>query len=181
MLGCSYQISSQAFFQVNTPGAEVLFTKAFSFLSNSSDTKPSCLLDICCGTGTIGICAANSNDASGTINAHGIQSVIGIDICPSAIEDAKKNATMNNLQVLDTGVTEDIVSTSSKATTAWVASRAELVLDKILFCRNPSSTASDVDKEIFKIAQLTKNVDLCAIVDPPREVLFCICCYLLFY
>lgn len=40
--------------------------------------------DICCGTGTIGL-----------LMALRAQEVVGIDIVPSAIQDAKANATLN--------------------------------------------------------------------------------------
>ena len=42
------------------------------------------LLDVCCGTGTIGLCLAKS-----------VSKVIEIDICKEAIEDAKMNAKLN--------------------------------------------------------------------------------------
>jgi tRNA/tmRNA/rRNA uracil-C5-methylase (TrmA/RlmC/RlmD family) len=50
------------------------------------------VLDLFCGTGTIGQLAAK--------RANGIQ-LIGVDIVPEAIEDAKRNATANNLNGLD--------------------------------------------------------------------------------
>ncbi|KAG1446029.1 hypothetical protein G6F56_009710 [Rhizopus delemar] len=48
--------------------------------------KKTTLLDLCCGTGTIGITMANSVDK-----------VIGIEMIPEAIVDAKANAEMNNI------------------------------------------------------------------------------------
>ena len=42
------------------------------------------LLDICCGTGTIGLSLAQH-----------VKKVIGVDICKEAIEDAKINAELN--------------------------------------------------------------------------------------
>ena len=43
------------------------------------------VLDVCCGTGTIGLSVAKS-----------VKRVIGVDICKEAIEDAKINAEINS-------------------------------------------------------------------------------------
>ncbi|VDK23561.1 unnamed protein product [Taenia asiatica] len=44
------------------------------------------LLDVCCGTGTIGLCLADC-----------FEKVIGIELMPSAIENAKMNAKLNGI------------------------------------------------------------------------------------
>ena len=49
-------MSPYAFFQVNTPVAEVLYKNIGDWLSLRANTL---LLDVCCGTGTIGLCLAN--------------------------------------------------------------------------------------------------------------------------
>jgi len=48
-----FRVSPQAFFQVNTLGAEVLYKAAIDLAKLTPDTA---LLDVCCGTGTIGLC-----------------------------------------------------------------------------------------------------------------------------
>lgn len=48
----TFRISPQAFFQVNTAGAEILYKAAIDLVEPNEDTA---LLDICCGTGTIGL------------------------------------------------------------------------------------------------------------------------------
>lgn len=48
-----FRVSPQAFFQVNTLGAEVLYKAAIDLAEPTMDTA---LLDVCCGTGTIGLC-----------------------------------------------------------------------------------------------------------------------------
>jgi tRNA/tmRNA/rRNA uracil-C5-methylase (TrmA/RlmC/RlmD family) len=48
-----FRVSPQAFFQVNTLGAEVLYKTAIDLAELTPDTA---LLDVCCGTGTIGLC-----------------------------------------------------------------------------------------------------------------------------
>ncbi|KAI9255623.1 S-adenosyl-L-methionine-dependent methyltransferase [Phascolomyces articulosus] len=85
LLGCKFRISSSAFFQINTPAAEVLYTKCAEWCRINKDRKTT-LLDLCCGTGTIGITMAKSVDR-----------VIGIEMVPEAIEDAKLNASINNI------------------------------------------------------------------------------------
>lgn len=47
-----FRISPQAFFQINTLGAQVLYKAAIDLAKPNMDTA---LLDICCGTGTIGL------------------------------------------------------------------------------------------------------------------------------
>ena len=43
-------------------------------------------MDICCGTGTIGLCMASQ-----------VRSVIGVELIREAVEDAKKNAEENRI------------------------------------------------------------------------------------
>ena len=52
---------------------------------DSEEKSDIVLLDVCCGTGTIGLCMAKQ-----------VQKVIGIDICKEAIEDAIMNAKLNS-------------------------------------------------------------------------------------
>ncbi|KAI9021515.1 S-adenosyl-L-methionine-dependent methyltransferase [Phycomyces nitens] len=85
LLGCRFRISSSAFFQVNTPATELLYAKCAEWC-NIDKTKKTTLLDLCCGTGTIGITMAKSVDR-----------VVGIEMVPEAIVDAKANAQRNNI------------------------------------------------------------------------------------
>lgn len=55
ILGLKFRISPEAFFQVNTKGAETLYNTAIE-LAEPNDK--STILDVCCGTGTIGLCFA---------------------------------------------------------------------------------------------------------------------------
>ncbi|CAO3637772.1 unnamed protein product [Cunninghamella blakesleeana] len=86
ILGCTFRISSNAFFQVNTPACELLYSKCAEWC-NIDKTKKTTLLDLCCGTGTIGI-----------VNAHAVDRVIGIEMVPEAIVDAKANAERNGIK-----------------------------------------------------------------------------------
>lgn len=84
LLGLSYRVSAAAFFQVNTPGAEQLCTLLRSLCDCGPDTV---LLDVCCGTGTIGLSLASS-----------VKRVIGIELCVPAVHDARDNAKRNGVE-----------------------------------------------------------------------------------
>ncbi|OPJ89593.1 tRNA (uracil(54)-C(5))-methyltransferase-like protein [Patagioenas fasciata monilis] len=83
VLGLKFRISPDAFFQVNTDGAEVLYQAVGELIQAGGDTV---LLDICCGTGTIGLSLA-----------HQVSKVIGIEVVAKAIEDARWNAAFNGI------------------------------------------------------------------------------------
>lgn len=84
ILGKKFRVSPDAFLQVNTAAAEVLYEKIGSLAELDSD---SVLLDICCGTGTIGISLADR-----------CQKVYGVEIVEKAADDAKHNAKENGLE-----------------------------------------------------------------------------------
>lgn len=55
ILGLKFRISAASFFQINTKSAEVLYDLAIKMSKVNVETS---VLDICCGTGTIGLCFA---------------------------------------------------------------------------------------------------------------------------
>jgi len=77
MCGVPVEISPKSFYQVNTPAAERLYRQAAEFAQPSGKV----LLDLYCGAGTIGLSMAK--DA---------RSVIGAEIVPEAVENARRNA-----------------------------------------------------------------------------------------
>lgn len=82
-----FQILPQAFFQPNTQQAETLYEKT---LQAAALTGKEVVFDLFCGTGTIGIlCASHA------------KKVYGIEINPSAIENARKNAELNQIKNID--------------------------------------------------------------------------------
>ncbi|XP_053931780.1 tRNA (uracil-5-)-methyltransferase homolog B isoform X2 [Cuculus canorus] len=83
VLGLKFRISPDAFFQVNTGGAEVLYQAVRELSQAGGDTV---LLDICCGTGTIGLSLA-----------HQVSKIIGIEVVEKAVEDARWNAAFNGI------------------------------------------------------------------------------------
>ncbi|KAK1892637.1 tRNA (uracil-5-)-methyltransferase like A [Dissostichus eleginoides] len=96
MLGLKFRISPHSFFQVNTGAAEVLYSAVGEWAQLSEDST---VLDVCCGTGTIGISLAKR-----------VKKVIGIEMCQEAVEDAKVNAKLNGLSNIEfhCGKAEDV-------------------------------------------------------------------------
>lgn len=77
-----YCIGVNSFFQVNTLCMEVLYKK----IKEEAKVFES-LLDLYCGTGTIGIYLSDN-----------FKSVLGVEEIPSAIDDANNNSKINNLK-----------------------------------------------------------------------------------
>ncbi len=81
LCGKTFRISPKAFYQINPVQTQVLYEKAVEFAELSgTDT----VIDAYCGTGTIGI-----------IMAENAGSVIGVELNPDAVKDAKVNAKKN--------------------------------------------------------------------------------------
>jgi methylase of polypeptide subunit release factors len=57
------------------------------------------VLDICCGTGTIGICALKNSSSQGVQESSRSVAplLLGIELCAAAIENSKKNAQINGM------------------------------------------------------------------------------------
>lgn len=84
LCGIKVELSPLSFYQVNRSGAEKLYRIAADFASLSGNEL---LLDLYCGTGTIGLSMA-----------HLVREVIGVEIVKEAVENAKENAQRNNIQ-----------------------------------------------------------------------------------
>eukprot|EP00026_Physarum_polycephalum_P000471 Phypoly_transcript_00472.p2 GENE.Phypoly_transcript_00472~~Phypoly_transcript_00472.p2 ORF type:complete len:588 (-),score=89.43 Phypoly_transcript_00472:2960-4543(-) len=100
LLNQTFRISPHAFFQVNTLGAEVLYKIVRQWCAATPD---SILLDLCCGTGTIGQCIADS-----------VKEVLGIEMSEDAVADANVNAELNghkNVKYI-AGKVEDVLAKS---------------------------------------------------------------------
>ena len=83
----SFRVSYNSFFQVNSIGVEILYNKIKEYASlNGNDN----VLDLYCGTGTIGMFLANNS-----------KSVFGIEINKNAIEDAIYNKELNKIDNID--------------------------------------------------------------------------------
>ena len=84
LCGLSFRLSVPSFFQVNRAQTEVLYSKALE-LANLSGNET--VLDLYCGIGTISLALAKS-----------AKQVIGAEVVPEAIEDAKANAKRNGIE-----------------------------------------------------------------------------------
>ena len=83
LCGIEFNIAPQAFFQINPPQAEKLYMKALEY---ADVCREDLVFDLYCGAGTISLCLAR---AAGK--------VIGAEIVPQAIENAKANAAANGI------------------------------------------------------------------------------------
>lgn len=83
LLGKSFVISPNSFYQVNHSQCERLYEKAKEY---AGLTGSEVLLDLYCGVGTIGLTMAD-----------GAKRLVGIEIIPQAVENAKINAALNNI------------------------------------------------------------------------------------
>lgn len=90
MLGLSFEISMESFFQTNPKSAERLYTKAIDYVCDYAKDG-GVIMDLFCGTGTIGQLVAQRVNAG---------EIIGVDIVEEAIADAKRNAKRNKLEHL---------------------------------------------------------------------------------
>ena len=100
--GLKFQISPSSFFQGNTKGAEKLYQEIIDFAAITPSTT---VLDVCCGTGTIGLCCSKYS-----------KNMYGMEIIPQAIEDAKINAQVNEIKNshFSVGNSDDLIMTMIK-------------------------------------------------------------------
>ena len=82
--GFTFKISPKSFFQTNTKQAEKLYTITRDFAGLTGNEV---VYDLYCGTGSIGIFVSKL-----------AKKIIGVEVIADAIEDAKENAALNNIQ-----------------------------------------------------------------------------------
>ena len=92
-----YQISPLSFYQVNPKQTEKLYSKALEYAGLTGNET---VWDLYCGIGTISLFMAAK-----------ARKVYGVEIVPQAIEDAKNNARLNNIDNAEffVGKAEEIV------------------------------------------------------------------------
>ncbi len=83
LCGLRFRLSPLSFYQVNHDQAERLYRKAAE-VANLSGTET--LLDLYCGTGTIGLSMA-----------HKVRELVGVEVVQQAVEDARRNADENGI------------------------------------------------------------------------------------
>lgn len=84
LLGKTFQISAKSFYQVNTAQTEVLYQTAFEMAQLSENDV---VVDAYAGIGTIGISLADR-----------VKEVLGMEVIPEAVNDAKANAKRNGVE-----------------------------------------------------------------------------------
>lgn len=83
LCGLTFRLSVPSFFQINREQTEVLYSKALE-LAGLTGTET--VLDLYCGIGTISLCMARKAGR-----------VIGAEVVPQAVEDARANAARNGI------------------------------------------------------------------------------------
>ena len=99
LCGLTFDLSPAAFFQVNPMQTEVLYQTALNFAELRPDDR---LCDVYCGAGTISLMMARH-----------CKEVLGIEIVPQAIDNAKENAARNGITnaAFRCGAAEEVLPT----------------------------------------------------------------------
>ena len=84
LCGLNFRLSPRSFYQVNHHQAQRLYDAA---IAQAEITREDTVLDLYCGVGTITLCLAK---AAGK--------VIGVEVIPQAVEDARDNAKRNGIE-----------------------------------------------------------------------------------
>lgn len=92
LCGLKFRISLESFFQTNPASAERLYTKAMDYIFEEDPGERPYVLDLFSGTGTITQLLAQRNTS---------KKVVGVELVPEAVEDAKENARLNGFTNLD--------------------------------------------------------------------------------
>lgn len=82
-----FEIHPRAFFQPNTLGAELLYAEAIVKGGLSEEIRGKTVLDLYCGTGTIGLSLAPY-----------AEKVLGIELQKDAVANARRNAAANGIE-----------------------------------------------------------------------------------
>ena len=151
LCGRRFRISPLSFYQVNHDQAQRLYEKAAEFaLSDGAET----LLDLYCGAGTIGLTMADK-----------VEKLIGVEIVPEAVEDAKVNAALNGItnaeflcadaataaaQLRERGVTPDVIILDPPrkgCDEALIRTVAEMGPERIVYVScDPATLARDCER-----------------------------------
>lgn len=83
LCGCTFRISPQSFYQVNPVQTEILYKTAIEYARLG---RKETVIDAYCGIGTIGLVAAKR-----------AKNVIGVELNPDAVRDARINAKENKI------------------------------------------------------------------------------------
>ena len=165
LCGARLRLSPLTFFQVNTVQAERLYSLAGEYAEPTGKT----VLDLYCGAGSIGLAIAR--DAA---------RLIGSDVVPSAIENARQNARMNGVSnaryicgdakdvartLAEEGLRPDVIITDPPRKgmdEAVLQSIAAMAPDRLVYVScDPGTLARDLKR----LTELGFRPDRCAAVD----------------
>lgn len=92
-----FAISARSFYQINPDQTKVLYDQALQYAELNGDET---VIDAYCGIGTISLFLAQK-----------AKKVYGVEIVPEAIEDARRNAELNNIHNAEfaVGKSEDVI------------------------------------------------------------------------
>ena len=163
LCGLEFEIAPHAFYQVNRTQAEILYGKAAEYAALTGSEN---LLDLYCGTGTIGLSMA-----------HKAKKLIGAEIVPAAIENAKRNAARNHIEnaeflcgdaaqaakiLYDRGEKPDVIIIDPPrkgCDTALIATIAAMRPERVVYVScDPATLARDLkqfDESGYKIQAVT--------------------------
>ncbi|KRX02233.1 hypothetical protein PPERSA_04855 [Pseudocohnilembus persalinus] len=85
VLDYTFQVSPQSFMQSHTKMSEKLYTYIAGIIQE--DKENTIIFDLCCGTGTIGICIANK-----------FKEIVGIELVSEACKNAEQNIKLNKIE-----------------------------------------------------------------------------------
>lgn len=140
LCGLKFELSHQSFFQTNHEQTEKLYNKVIEYLDPTGNET---VIDAYCGVGTISLLIAKN-----------VKKVYGIEIIPEAIENAKRNAKMNNLDnaTFICGASEkEIINFTNTTIDAVVVDPPRKGLDR-------SMVESLLQKEVEKIVYVSCDV-----------------------
>lgn len=178
LLGFKFRISADAFFQVNQAAAEVLYDTVRDLcVPNQEECQGGgakvggTLLDVCCGTGAIGITVSPRVDR-----------IIGIELIEQAVEDARHNAALSNVlncefipgkaEVVLPGLMSQLSSTGGGVVAAVInPARAGLHHRVVRALRNQPAVRKLVYVSCKPDGEAMRNFrELCCAPDPQKKL-----------
>ncbi|XP_077437448.1 tRNA (uracil-5-)-methyltransferase homolog B [Vanacampus margaritifer] len=170
ILGFSFRISPDAFFQVNHTAAQVLYSTVRDLCVPNSEDRSGTLLDVCCGTGAMGITASPR-----------VRRLIGVELIEQAVEDARHNAALNKLdncefiagkaEVVLPGLMSQFASGDGRLAAVVNPARAGLHYRVIRALRNQPAIRRLVYVSCKPDGEAMRNFrELCCEPDPKRKL-----------
>ncbi|KAI5189079.1 tRNA (uracil-5-)-methyltransferase [Nematocida sp. AWRm77] len=132
--GCTFKVPVLGFFQINLGTAEILVQLIRKIVTGHT------ILDLCCGSGVLGICAAKDTE----------RRVVGIEVSSNAVRDAEANSKTNQIKGIYTCKSIEKVSNEE----------LQQLLEE-LDARFPAKEKKSKDAS-------TPPLQFSAILDPPR-------------